>query len=79
MLHSIVWQYLSAADRERVRRTIEEAGSRATAGAPIAWLRFEPSPDRACAEVRLRSWPGGEDRLLARAGYHGRPVQWLAA
>jgi hypothetical protein len=79
VFHSIVWQYLSAADRERVRRTIEEAGSRATAGAPIAWLRFEPSPDRACAEVRLRSWPGGEDRLLARAGYHGRPVQWLAA
>lgn len=26
------------------------------------------------AEVRLTLWPGGEERLLARAGYHGDPV-----
>ena len=77
VFHSIVWQYLSHADRERVRCTIEEAGSRASTGAPLAWLRFEPSADRACAELRLASWPGGEDRLLATAGYHGRPVRWL--
>ena len=77
VFHSIVWQYLSEADRERVRRTIAEAAARATADAPVAWLRFEPSADRACAEVRLASWPGGADRLLATAGYHGRPVQWL--
>jgi hypothetical protein len=77
VFHSIVWQYLSHADRERVRCTIEEAGSRASTGAPVAWLRFEPSADRTCAEVRLASWPGGGDRLLATAGYHGRPVRWL--
>jgi hypothetical protein len=23
------------------------------------------------AEVRLMLWPGGEDRVIARAGYHG--------
>jgi len=77
VFHSIVWQYLSDADRKRVRRTIEEAGRRASTDAPVAWLRFEPSADRSCAEVRLASWPGGEDRLLATAGYHGRPVRWL--
>jgi hypothetical protein len=27
--------------------------------------------------VRLTCWPGGEDRPLARAGYHGDPVQPL--
>ena len=25
----------------------------------------------------LTTWPGGEERLIARAGYHGRPVEWL--
>jgi hypothetical protein len=29
------------------------------------------------AEVRLTQWPSGEERLLARTGYHGRPVQML--
>ena len=78
IFHSIVWQYLSAEDQDQVRRTIEEAGSRATSDAPLAWLTFEPSADRTCCDVRLRSWPGGDDRLLATAGYHGRPVRWLA-
>jgi hypothetical protein len=27
--------------------------------------------------VRLTLFPGGEDTLLARAGYHGDPVEWL--
>ena len=79
VFQSIVWQYLSVEDQERVRRTIEEGGSRATSDMPLAWLRFEPSADRMCCEVRLRSWPGrSDDRLLATAGYHGRPVRWLA-
>jgi hypothetical protein len=25
----------------------------------------------------LQLWPGGEDRLLARSGFHGKPIQWL--
>jgi hypothetical protein len=29
-------------------------------------------------EVRLRLWPGGEDRLLARAHHHGAWVDWIA-
>jgi len=79
VFQSIVWQYLSVEDQERVRRTIEEGGSRATSDAPLAWLRFEPSADRMCCEVRLRSWPGrSDDRLLTTAGYHERPVRWLA-
>jgi len=77
VFHSIVWQYLSDADRERIRHIIEKAAARASTDAPLAWLRFEPSADRTCAEVRLASWPGGVDRLLATAGYHGRPVRWL--
>src|SRR5262249_21178556 len=78
VFHSIVWQYLPDDERARVRRTIEEAGARATPAAPLAWLRFEPSADARRAELRLACWPGGDDRLLATAGFHGRPVRWLA-
>jgi hypothetical protein len=38
---------------------------------------MEPG-DEQLTEIRLKRWPGGEDRLLARAGYHGDPVDWLA-
>jgi hypothetical protein len=73
--HSIVWQYLSNVDRIRVERVMAAAGSAATDDNPLAWLRFEPIGES--AEVRLQLWPRGEDRLLARAGFHGKPVQWL--
>lgn len=75
VFHSIVWQYLPAADRQRITEALEGAGEAATADAPLAWLRMEAG--EGVAEVRLRLWPGGEDRLLATAGFHGRPVRWL--
>ncbi len=71
--HSIVIQYLSAGDQEAFSRTIAEAGERATGEAPLAWLRMEPDGRRAA--IRMTIWPGGEDRLLALAGYHGTPVE----
>src|SRR5207247_11115849 len=76
VFHSIVMQYLSAADRRRVASALAEAGSRATGRAPLAWLRMEPGGEQ--AEVRLTLWPGGSERLIASAGFHGRPVRWLA-
>ena len=36
-------------------------------------MQYLPDGDR--AEVRLTVWPGGEDRALLRAGYHGTPVE----
>ena len=70
--HSVVMQYLSEAEREEFRRVVEAAGARARDDAPVAWLRMEPDGERAA--VRITTWPGGEERLLARAGYHGTPV-----
>lgn len=75
LYHSIVSQYLSDAERAALFDLIRAAGERATAHAPLAWLRMEPADDR--ADVHLTLWPGGEDRHLARAGYHGSPVQLL--
>jgi hypothetical protein len=75
LMHSIVWQYLSGRDRHRMRVAIEEAGRRTRRDTAFAWLRMEPDGDMAV--VTLTLWPGGTERRLARAGYHGRPVVWL--
>jgi len=74
--HSIMSQYLSDAERAALFTGIREAGGRATAEAPLAWLRMEPVDDR--ANLELTVWPGGEDRLLARVGYHGTPVELIS-
>jgi hypothetical protein len=73
VFHSIVMQYLPDRERREFERLVRAAGEAATEAAPLAWLRMEPAGDR--AEVRLTLWPSGEERLLARAGYHGDPVR----
>jgi hypothetical protein len=75
LYHSIVSQYLSDEERAALVANIEEAGAGATTDAPLAWLRMEPADD--LADVHLTLWPGGEERRLARAGYHGSPVELL--
>ncbi len=80
VFHSIVWQYLPDDVRAAARARIEAAGARATAAAPVAWLRLEPSMQERLGvpEVRLTVWPGGEERLLATASFHTGPVHWRA-
>ncbi len=82
VFHSIVWQYLDDATAANVRATIEAAGAAATPDAPVAWLRLEPDdtwraegrPPPSHAELRLRVWPGGDDRYLADASFHTGPL-----
>lgn len=76
VVHSIVLQYLPPDARRRLQATIETAGRSATRDAPLGWLRMEPAGTR--AELRLTMWPGGDERLLASAGYHGSPIWWGA-
>jgi hypothetical protein len=75
VFHSIFWQYVAEEERERIGRALAAAGSRATAGSRLAWLRMES--DGADTRIDVTTWPGHEQRLVARAGYHGRPVRWL--
>ena len=85
VVQTIVQQYLGTQQAEAVAAVVEAAGREARADAPVAWLRMEPPDDedrlppdaRGLAELRVRLWPGGADRLLAYTGYHGRPVQLL--
>ena len=77
LYHSTMWWYVPRDEQKRISATMEAAGARATAERPLAWLRSEP-PSLDHVEIRLRLWPGGEDRLLGRAQHHGRWVEWLA-
>jgi hypothetical protein len=39
---------------------------------------MEPAtPDH--AEVRLTTWPTGEQELLAQVGYHGADIRWVGS
>lgn len=77
LLHSIVWQYLPPDTRARIGAAIAAVGQRASRLAPLAWLRMEFFEIGAPAELRLRLWPAGEERILARTHPHGEWVEWL--
>ena len=79
LFHSVMWQYMPDTTQAAVRAAIEDAGAVASPDSPVAWLRMEPSPDSAGhpMELRLTTWPGGEERLLATTHPHGAWVNWL--
>jgi hypothetical protein len=78
VLHSIAFQYFPAEVQARTEAAIEAAGAEASEQAPVAWLRYEMAPGEDRPSLRLRTWPGGEDRLLAWCHPHGKSVRWLA-
>jgi hypothetical protein len=80
VMHSIAWQYFPAVTQARIAAHLAALGTRASAEAPLAWLRYEMD-DAAAAELptlRLTLWQGGAptERLLARAHPHGAFIQW---
>jgi hypothetical protein len=74
VVHSIVWQYVDAPARARLRSALQRAGRAADQRSPVAWLRLEPAGP--VADLRLTWWPGGDEEVLAIAGYHGVPTWW---
>ena len=78
VLHSIAFQYFPEETKSRIVAAMEKAGSAATTSAPLAWLRYEFDDGDEAISLRLRAWPGGEDRLLAYCHPHGSAIEWLA-
>jgi hypothetical protein len=76
VFHSIVMPYLTHEERDAFEAAVARGGENARADAPLAWLRMEFGGEQ--CELRLRLWPGNEERLLASCGFHGREVVWLA-
>ena len=79
--HSVMWMYLDDAEREAVLDHLGRAGAAADDGAPLAHVAFEAPPFTADSgigfELTVRTWPGGDERVLGHAPAHGLPVDWL--
>lgn len=79
--HSVFLQYPPRETRAAIRAAIEAAGERATAQAPLGWLRYEPEVmlggprDSLRFLVDLITWPGAARRTLAITDGHARFVQ----
>lgn len=80
LMHSVVWQYIPAERRERIRAAMDAAGGRATADRPLGWVMMEPNRDLHRHEVRVRGWPGERPmELVALTHAHGAWVEGLPA
>jgi hypothetical protein len=77
VLHSIAFQYFSAASQRRIADHLARAGSAAEREAPLAWLRMEGVGEaRGGIPLTLTIWPDGTERELALASAHGDWVEW---
>ena len=78
--HSVMWQYLDAAEQQRVTSRITTLGEQATSAAPFAHLYLEPTRRTQESDhefwVVLETWPDGARRFLARSRGHGLPTDW---
>jgi hypothetical protein len=79
--HSVMWQYLNAADQATVRGSIDELHRSATEDAPFAYVSLEFDDQlRGQGEAVLSLWvelsPGDGRLLMATAPPHGVPVTW---
>ncbi|MEA3063310.1 MAG: hypothetical protein QOJ94_3091 [Sphingomonadales bacterium] len=77
VLHSIAFQYFPAQTKARIATDLERAGAAAAPDRPLAWLRYEFDDRDEKITLRLTTWPGGEERLLAYCHPHGRSVRWV--
>jgi hypothetical protein len=75
--HSIVWNYVSDADKAAIVKVVRDAAQRATPASPLAWLRFELKSKDQYPELDLTLWPNGQNKRLAVANPHGASVAWL--
>ncbi len=82
VFHTIMWQYLPYEKRQAIRGMLEDAGTKATADKPFAWIRLETNRVTFRHELTVKYWPqddlaGGEWTHLAEAHPHGAWVEWV--
>ncbi len=74
--HTIAWQYFPEDVQLRGVELMQKAGAKASANAPLAWLRCEMDGKAPGAALSLTLWPSGQEFYLARADFHGRWIDW---
>lgn len=70
VLHTVAWQYFPQTTRARALAAMERAVG------PLARLSMEYDGGRGAA-VTLSTWPDGHSKMVARADFHGRWVDWI--
>ena len=75
IFHTVAWQYFPPPTKTLAEAALAKAAEEATGTAPLARLSMENLDGKAAA-VTLTTWPGGQERLIARADFHGRWIDW---
>lgn len=79
LFHTVMWQYLPQDTRDAIRQMMDDAGARATAEKPLAWIRVETNRATFRHELTVKYWPEGNGvEHLAQAHPHGAWVEWTA-
>lgn len=78
--HSVMWQYLTAADQADVRARIDALGASAGRDTPFVHLYAEPTRRWPGSDheflVVSELWPTGGRRILGSTAAHGLPTTW---
>lgn len=76
--HSVVRQYATPEEWERVESALARAGAQASSEAPVAHLAFEPRTVEGSVDfpLTLRLWPGDGADILGTGHAHGTPMTW---
>ncbi|MGL5824848.1 MAG: DUF2332 domain-containing protein [Nocardioides sp.] len=75
--HSVMWQYLSVAERSSIDTSLTRLARQATDESPLVHLFFEPSgPAASERRITLQVWPGTGPAMIGTAPAHGLPCRW---
>ena len=81
VFHSMALQYMPAAERLLIDRTLAAIGNSATPERPLARVGLEWNEDRSAVEVRVTQWHGGPGSgqavLAARCHPYAEWFEWL--
>lgn len=74
--HTIAWQYLPAHAQAEGNALIAASGAKASAAAPLVRIQMEADDKGPGAAILMQTWPGDGERLVGRADFHGRWIDW---
>lgn len=75
VLHTVMTEHLTAAQRDALRSSIAAIAERASVEAPFAWARMEPG-EGGGYETSVTIWPAREEIFLARSDGHAQQIEW---
>lgn len=74
LLHTVMTEHLTPAERESLGEVIDELAARATPMAPFAWVRMEPAPQG--YHTMLTHWPANAETVIAASDGHAQNIRW---